>query len=299
MQPSARENSNTCAEKVRKPVRYPQTKYKRANSNRLRRRTPAFSRQPGHFSPTSSSLAPAHFDVGRGSPSGARSAGPLLSRFVWQSLRTAGRPAGAIHFRNSAVVQDSGEPDLFDPEAKEALVCQMPPTALTFLLPSRYCEVDSELMAFAWEKFGPMTPGWSRVEGICDFVHRHIRFDYQHARSNRTALEARFLSWRLPPGIRAFTLDLLRLHLKERADVVMERITSSLLQDAIQSGYDVLLLIDLARSDPLHAKLRTTEWTFTRRLLKLGGPAEPRGAPGATEPDCCRSLANGFGAEAK
>ena len=99
-------------------------------------------------------------------------------------------PAGAIHFRNSAVVQDSGEPDLFAPEAKEALVCQMPPTALTFLLPSRYCEVDSELMAFAWEKFGPMTPGWSRVEGICDFVHRHIRFDYQHARSNRTALEA-------------------------------------------------------------------------------------------------------------
>ena len=98
--------------------------------------------------------------------------------------------AGAIHFRNSAVVQDSGEPDLFAPEAKEALVGQMPPTALTFLLPSRYCEVDSELMAFAWEKFGPMTPGWSRVEGICNFVHRHIRFDYQHARSNRTALEA-------------------------------------------------------------------------------------------------------------
>jgi transglutaminase-like putative cysteine protease len=98
--------------------------------------------------------------------------------------------AGAIHFRNFAVARDSGEPDLIAPEAKEALVGQMPPTALTFLLPSRYCEVDSELMAFAWEKFGPMAPGWSRVQGICDFVHQHIRFDYQHARSNRTALEA-------------------------------------------------------------------------------------------------------------
>ena len=45
-------------------------------------------------------------------------------------------------------------------------------------------------MSFAWEKFGPIAPGWSRVQAICDFVHEHIRFDYQHARSNRTALEA-------------------------------------------------------------------------------------------------------------
>jgi transglutaminase-like putative cysteine protease len=97
--------------------------------------------------------------------------------------------AGAIHFRNHAVVWDSGEPDLFAPEAEQELVCQMPPAAVTFLLPSRYCEVDSELMAFAWEKFGPIAPGWSQVHAICDFVHEHIRFDYQHARSNRTALD--------------------------------------------------------------------------------------------------------------
>ena len=80
-------------------------------------------------------------------------------------------PAGTIRFRNHAVVQDSGEPDLFAPEAKLERVCQMPPAALAFLLPSRYCEVDSELMAFAWEKFGPMAPGWGRVQGISDFVH--------------------------------------------------------------------------------------------------------------------------------
>jgi transglutaminase-like putative cysteine protease len=65
----------------------------------------------------------------------------------------------------------------------------MPSAALTFLLPSRYCEVDSQLMAFAWEKFGSIAPGWSQVQAICDFVHDHIRFDYQHARSHRTALE--------------------------------------------------------------------------------------------------------------
>jgi transglutaminase-like putative cysteine protease len=98
--------------------------------------------------------------------------------------------AGTVHFRNHAVVWDSGEPDLFAPRAEQECVCQTPQTALTFLLPSRYCEVDSELMAFAWERFGSIAPGWSRVQAICDFVHEHIRFDYQQARSNRTALEA-------------------------------------------------------------------------------------------------------------
>ena len=99
-------------------------------------------------------------------------------------------PAGAIHFRNRAMVWDKGEPDQFAPEAEQELVHRMPPAALTFLLPSRYCEVDSEIMALAWAKFGPIASSCSRVQAICDFVHEHLRFDYQHARSNRTALEA-------------------------------------------------------------------------------------------------------------
>jgi transglutaminase-like putative cysteine protease len=99
-------------------------------------------------------------------------------------------PAGIIHLCNQALVWDSGEPDPFAPEAGEEPVGQIPPVALTFLLPSRYCEVDSELMAFAWERFGSIAPGWSRVQAICDFVHEHIHFDYQQARANRTALEA-------------------------------------------------------------------------------------------------------------
>jgi transglutaminase-like putative cysteine protease len=33
-------------------------------------------------------------------------------------------------------------------------------------------------------------PGWSRVQAICDFAHNHIAFDYQKARSTRTAWEA-------------------------------------------------------------------------------------------------------------
>jgi transglutaminase-like putative cysteine protease len=99
-------------------------------------------------------------------------------------------PQTIIRFRNHALVWDSGETDLFAPGADEETVGQLPPAALTFLLPSRYCEVDSELMAFAWQNFGSIPTGWSRVQAICDFVHQHIRFDYQQARANRTACDA-------------------------------------------------------------------------------------------------------------
>jgi transglutaminase-like putative cysteine protease len=58
-----------------------------------------------------------------------------------------------------------------------------------FLLGSRYCETD-RLSQTAWDLFGMVAPGWPRVQAICDYVHRHIRFDYQQARSTRTAHDA-------------------------------------------------------------------------------------------------------------
>jgi len=53
---------------------------------------------------------------------------------------------------------------------------------------SRYCETDL-LSEVAWSRFGQSTPGWSRVQAICDFVHNHIAFNYQDARATRTAWE--------------------------------------------------------------------------------------------------------------
>src|SRR2546425_953429 len=38
--------------------------------------------------------------------------------------------------------------------------------------------------------FGQAPTGWGRVQAICDYVHRHITFGYEHARMTRTALEA-------------------------------------------------------------------------------------------------------------
>jgi transglutaminase-like putative cysteine protease len=50
--------------------------------------------------------------------------------------------------------------------------------------------VDSELKELAWTLFKNSPPGWPRVQAVCDFVNRRIRFDYQQARPTRTALEA-------------------------------------------------------------------------------------------------------------
>jgi transglutaminase-like putative cysteine protease len=68
-------------------------------------------------------------------------------------------------------------------------VSDLPPETLQFLLASRYCEVDGELQQIAWGLFGSTKEGWDRVQTICDFVHGHLKFDYNQARSTRTALE--------------------------------------------------------------------------------------------------------------
>ncbi|MCU0836751.1 MAG: transglutaminase family protein, partial [Chromatiaceae bacterium] len=95
-----------------------------------------------------------------------------------------------IHFsRVSDVVNDSGRPDAVDPNAPQHAVEDLPAETLVFLLGSRYCETD-RLSETAWRLFGQSPLGWPRVQAVCDFVHRHITFGYQHARATKTALEA-------------------------------------------------------------------------------------------------------------
>ena len=94
-----------------------------------------------------------------------------------------------VRFTNSARVRDSGLPDEVNHGAWQHDPRDLPVETLQFLLPSRYCEVDSELLDFAWSQFGSTPLGWARVQAICDFVHNHLRFDYQLARATRTALE--------------------------------------------------------------------------------------------------------------
>jgi transglutaminase-like putative cysteine protease len=101
-------------------------------------------------------------------------------------------PAGVtrVRLRNDAQVYDTGWPDAVDLGAVEHTPDQLPVETLRFLLPSRYCEVDGELLGFAWRSFGQVPKGWPLVQAICDYVHQHLVFDYPSARPTRTALEA-------------------------------------------------------------------------------------------------------------
>jgi transglutaminase-like putative cysteine protease len=99
-------------------------------------------------------------------------------------------PAGLSVFRHTATVENSGQPDAQVWGAQQHKVQDLPTNVLQFLLASRYCEVDSELKQTAWGLFGHLPAGWPLVRAVCDFVHSHIRFDYQQARANRTALDA-------------------------------------------------------------------------------------------------------------
>lgn len=108
-------------------------------------------------------------------------------------------PAGQHRLRlyGSATVRDTGWHDPQPYDAIQHAVEELPTDTLQFLLPSRYCEVDSELLPFAWNQFGHTPLGWARVQAISDYVHRHIRFDYGNADRERTALGG----WRQGTGV--------------------------------------------------------------------------------------------------
>jgi transglutaminase-like putative cysteine protease len=96
---------------------------------------------------------------------------------------------GRTRLSADSIVNDTGAPDEIAPQAQQLPVPDLPEETLLFLLGSRYCETD-RLSETAWTHFGQAPTGWGRVQAICDYVHRHITFGYEHARVTRTALEA-------------------------------------------------------------------------------------------------------------
>src|SRR5262245_62114682 len=124
----------------------------------------------------------------RSSSHHAVAGGHALYRRVRQYLHPPGRaagPGGDLHRRARL---GSGLPEAVEPNARQLEVADLPHDALVFLLASRYCETD-RLLQEAWARFGKTPLGWPRVQAICDFVHSHVRFGYQHARATRTAAE--------------------------------------------------------------------------------------------------------------
>jgi transglutaminase-like putative cysteine protease len=97
-------------------------------------------------------------------------------------------PQGRLRLTADGIVQDSGQPEPTLPGAWQYQVQYLPEETLVFLLGSRYCETD-RLSEIAWKLFSNTPFGWARVQAICDFVHHHIVFGYEHANATKTALQ--------------------------------------------------------------------------------------------------------------
>jgi transglutaminase-like putative cysteine protease len=136
-----------------------------------------------HYSRANDILVPDHVTTDPAVPVAAYrdSFGNWCSRIV--------APQGRITIAGSAVVRDSGKPDPVDLAAQQHTIQDLPEDTLLFLLGSRYCDTE-KFAEIAWSLFGRTPPGWPRVQAICDFVHNHIAFGYEHARATRTAFEA-------------------------------------------------------------------------------------------------------------
>jgi transglutaminase-like putative cysteine protease len=97
-------------------------------------------------------------------------------------------PPGAMTLWSHGVFEVPAYPEVTPPHMYQHAIEELPDECMQFLLGSRYCETDL-LSNEAWRMFADTPLGRDRVQAICDFTHRHIRFDYQCASPTRTAYE--------------------------------------------------------------------------------------------------------------
>ena len=97
-------------------------------------------------------------------------------------------PTGRFVITSRGLIRDSGVIESAAHHAAQHEVQDLPQETLQFLLASRYCEVEL-LSQTAWNLFGHTPPGWARVQAVCDYVHNHIAFGYEHANATKTALQ--------------------------------------------------------------------------------------------------------------
>jgi transglutaminase-like putative cysteine protease len=105
------------------------------------------------------------------------------------TLKRCVLPAGETSLMLDGVIADDGLPDVHDSNVRSAPLTELAGDIATYLNGSRYCETD-KLGTIAWSLFGHLLPETEMVQAICDFTHERLAFDYQRARSTRTAVEA-------------------------------------------------------------------------------------------------------------
>ena len=97
-------------------------------------------------------------------------------------------PPGSMSLWSDCIVEDAGEPDEYNWNARQQEIMDLPVETLAYLTASRYCESD-ELIDRAWELFGTTPPGWARVQAISNWVHNNVVFGYRFGRATKTAVE--------------------------------------------------------------------------------------------------------------
>jgi transglutaminase-like putative cysteine protease len=178
--------------------------------------TPVILTTNVHYSRASDILVPDHLTTEPAVPITAYrdSFGNWCNRVV--------APPGRIRLAAHGVVRDSGIPDAAVPSAMQHAIEDLPGEILVFLLGSRYCETDL-LSGTAWQLFGNTTPGWARVQAICDFVHNHIpaqphRSPANHRRTAHPALRNAVL----PRRLEACPFGFETRRLQKRGDISIE-----------------------------------------------------------------------------
>jgi transglutaminase-like putative cysteine protease len=97
-------------------------------------------------------------------------------------------PEGSLRLSGMSVVEMEEVADPINAYAQQAPVEKLPNEVLHYLLASRYCQVD-QFGPIAQDLFGWMTPGWTKASAIRDWVHEKVTFDYNTARSTKTAMD--------------------------------------------------------------------------------------------------------------
>jgi transglutaminase-like putative cysteine protease len=97
-------------------------------------------------------------------------------------------PAGPFRIYYDNIAEDSGKPEPRIDGARLHPVEELPSECMEFLIPSRYCEVDN-MTQMAWDLFGNTPFSWERVQAVVNWVHANVKFGYQFARKDKTAIE--------------------------------------------------------------------------------------------------------------
>ena len=111
----------------------------------------------------------------------------IFQDFYGNNCRRLMLPAGDVRLDYQAVVTlpDGRLPML---KAIEADALHLPTDTLLYTLPSRYCQSDL-LVKMAGDLFADVTPGFARVQTICNWINEHITYQYGTSDSATSAYD--------------------------------------------------------------------------------------------------------------